>query len=156
MAAITAPYSTSSSALMRTIFSFWFSMISLTRVASSPSLTGLALMYSSLFLPMAITVWPCVSGLSTVFAAIGSFTDTPGRGVVLSAFEVSVSAGQVVVNPPRGNRDAQPERGLDERFRDPRRHGPDATRPAGRDALERGDDADHRAEQSDERRRRAD
>src|SRR6185295_7212271 len=77
IAAITAPYSTSSSALMRTIFSLEFSSSSLTLAAISPSCTALALRYIDLSLPMATTVWPCTSGLSTVLVAVGSLTLTP-------------------------------------------------------------------------------
>src|SRR5439155_21547422 len=67
IAAMTAPYSTSSSALMRTTFSLLFSRISLTFVAISCSCTGLALTYIYLSLSVAKTVCPCPSGLATVF-----------------------------------------------------------------------------------------
>src|SRR5262249_47445006 len=77
IAAMTAPYSTSSSALMRTTFSLAFSRISLILVAISASCTGLALTYIDLPLAIATTVWPCPSGLSTVLLACGSFTLTP-------------------------------------------------------------------------------
>src|SRR5947207_8461131 len=82
--------------------------------------------------------------------------DQLGRGIVHFDVEVLDPAGEVVVEPHRRNRDDEPERRLDERFRDADRHGADAGRPAGADALERVDDADDRAEQSDERRRRPD
>src|SRR5580765_8356295 len=78
------------------------------------------------------------------------------RGVVHFDVEVFDAAGEVVVEPHRRNRDDEPERGLDERFRNADRHGADAGRPAGADALERVDDADDGAEQSDERGRRSD
>src|SRR5581483_5604208 len=77
IAVMTAEYSTSSSALMRTTFSFWFSRISLIFVPSSCSLTGLAFRYIALSLLMATTVCPCVSGLSTVLFAFGKVTLTP-------------------------------------------------------------------------------
>src|SRR5215831_10746407 len=64
--------------------------------------------------------------------------------------EVLDARGQVVVNPDSGNRDDQTERGLDERFRNTDRDGADTGRTARADALECVDDADDRAEQSDE------
>ena len=78
------------------------------------------------------------------------------RRVVHFDVEVLDAAGQVVVEPDRRDRDDEPERGFDERFRDTGRDRAETARAGGRDALERGDDADDRAEQSDERRRRAD
>src|SRR5712671_6459853 len=63
------------------------------------------------------------------------------RGIVHFDVEVLDAAGEVVVEPHRRNRDDQPERGLDERFRNADRHGADAGRSAGTDALERIDDA---------------
>src|SRR5581483_3388841 len=69
------------------------------------------------------------------------------RGVVHLHVEVLDASGQVVVEPHRRNRDDQAERGLDERFCNTSRNGADAARSAGRDALERGNDADDRAEQ---------
>src|SRR5688572_19763294 len=78
------------------------------------------------------------------------------RRVVHLHVEVFDAAGQVIVEPNCRNRDDEPERGLDERFRDTGRHRADTTGAAGRNALERVDDADDRAEQPDERRRGAD
>src|SRR5262245_18440335 len=142
---------------------------------------------------MARTVCSCVSGLSAVFAAVGSRTATPccnigatsimmmsstsmtstsgvtlmslltpplapprsiaigqisikfrisrpsgrlldevvdelRRGVIHLHVEVLDARGQVVVDPDRGNRDDQAERGLDERFRNTDRDGADAGR----------------------------
>src|SRR5438067_8542942 len=77
IAAITALYSTSSSALMRTTFSLAFSRSSPIFVASSASCTGLAFTYIDLSLAIAITVWPSTSGLSPVLVACGSLTLTP-------------------------------------------------------------------------------
>src|SRR4029079_17785077 len=77
IADMTAPYSTSSSALMRTTFSLAFSRSSLIFDAISPSCTGLAFTYIDLSLAIATTVCPCTSGLSTVLLAWGSFTFTP-------------------------------------------------------------------------------
>src|SRR5205809_2421525 len=63
---------------------------------------------------MAITVCPCVSGLSTVFAAIGSFTDTPccNRGatsiMMISSTSMTSTSGVTLMSdltpplaPPR-------------------------------------------------------
>src|SRR5579862_111479 len=74
---MTAPYSTSSSALIRTIFSFWFSRRSLILVGSSFSVIGFAFRYSVLSRLIATTVCPDVSGLSVVLPAFGSVTATP-------------------------------------------------------------------------------
>src|SRR3989338_7947964 len=52
--------------------------------------------------------------------------DQLGRGVVHLHVEVLEAVRQVVVEPHGRDRDEQPERGLDERFRDADRHGADA------------------------------
>src|SRR3954464_861948 len=66
------------------------------------------------------------------------------RRVIHFDVEVLDAACQVVVKPDRGNRRGQTERGLEERFRNTGRPRPEAARSGGRDALERGDDADDR------------
>ena len=53
------------------------------------------------------------------------------RRVVHLDVEVLDAAGQVVVEPHRRDRDDQPERGLDERFRNTGRDGADTARAAG-------------------------
>src|SRR5262245_28008716 len=226
---------------MRTIFSFLFSRISFSLVARSCSTTGFAFRKNEPSFETASTVCSCVSGLSVVFWACGSFTATPccnigatsimmmsstsmtstsgvtlmsaltppfapprsiamtkspncgsrisdcglivdsmnpqsaipnpqcglgrlldevvdelRRRVVHLDVEVLDARRQIVVDPDGRNRDDQTDRGLDERFRNTDRNRADAGRTAGADALERVDDADDRAEQSDERRRGAD
>src|SRR4029453_5944361 len=74
---------------------------------------------------------------------LDEIVDQLRRGVVHFDVEVLDPAGQVVVEPHRRDRDDQPERGLDQRFRDADRHRADAGRAAGADALERVDEPDH-------------
>src|SRR5262249_46713761 len=78
------------------------------------------------------------------------------RGVVHFDVEVLDAAGQVVVEPDGRDGHDEAERRLDERFRDTGRDRAETAGAGCRDALERGDDADDRAEQPDERRGRAD
>ncbi len=79
-----------------------------------------------------------------------------GRRVVHFDVEVLDPAGEVIVEPHRGDRDDQPERRFDERFRNTGRDRAETARSGRRDALEGRDDADDRAEQTDEGSRRAD
>src|SRR4051794_40896987 len=74
------------------------------------------------------------------------------RGVVHFDVEVLDAAGEVIVEPHRRNGDDEPKRRLDERFGNTGRDRAETARAGRRDALERGDDADDRAEQSDEGR----
>ncbi len=74
IASITAPYSTSTSALMMTIFSFFSSSTCSMRRGRSCSATCTALTNSRLSAVIASTVCSCVSGFSEVLVAIGSVT----------------------------------------------------------------------------------
>src|SRR5215471_16726299 len=78
------------------------------------------------------------------------------RRVVHLDVEVLDARRQVVVDPHGRDRDDQTERGLNERFRNTDRDGAETRRAARTDALERVDDADDRAEKSDERCRGSD
>src|SRR5262249_31941820 len=60
---------------------------------------------------------------------------------------------EVVVEDERDDADREPERGRDERLGDPARNDAEAAGPRDRHAVERADDADHRPEEADERRR---
>ncbi len=62
---------------MRTTFSVWVSMRSATRLLRSPGRTCTEFRKIILLAWIPTTVCPCVSGLSVVFAACGSFTSTP-------------------------------------------------------------------------------
>src|SRR5262245_27323139 len=64
--------------------------------------------------------------------------------------------GQVVEAEHRGDGDGEAERGLDKCLGDAGGHRGQAAGSGRGDALERGDDAEHRAEQPDERRHRPD
>src|ERR1044071_7656906 len=66
------------------------------------------------------------------------------RGVVHLHVEVLDARRQVVVDPDGGNRDDQPERGLDERFRNTDRDGAQTGRARRAEALERVDAPDAR------------
>src|SRR4029453_13111611 len=84
----------------------------------------------------------------TLRCLLDKVVDKLRRRVVHLDVEVLDAARQVVVEPDRGDRDDETERGFDERFRDTGGDGAETARTGGRDALERGDDADDRAEQS--------
>src|SRR5437867_1312627 len=135
-------------------------MMSSTSMTSTSGVTLMSALRAPLEAPMsiAISVFPCSATGATgaLRCLLDKVVDQLRRGVVHFDVEVLDAAGQVVVEPHRRNRHEESERGLDQRFRDAGGHGAEAARPGRGDALERGDDAEDRAEQSDEGRRRAD
>src|ERR1700704_4791185 len=141
-------------------------MISSTNMTSTSGVTLISDLTPPLAPPrsIAIAVSPCIAACgfgiadqpirnpqseirnSLLRGLLDEVVDELRRGVVHLHVEALDAAGQVVVEPDRRNRDDQTERGLDERFRNTHRDGADAGRPAGADALERVDNADHGAE----------
>src|SRR2546430_2159144 len=88
--------------------------------------------------------------------ALDQIVDQLLRGVRhLDGEEVDLGR-EVVVEPDRRNGDDETERGRDQRFRDTGGYGPErAATPRCRHAGKRVHDTHHRAQQTDERRRRA-
>src|SRR5258705_13746180 len=73
-----------------------------------------------------------------------------GRGVRHLDLEPLEPRREIVERHDRGNGDQDAERGRDERLGDTGRHGRETARSRRRDAGERVDDPDDRAEQADE------
>src|SRR5215813_10099216 len=102
------------------------------------------------------TMWPRVCALNS---AIGPprrrhRLEQPRAADAQGTVDPFDAVLEVVVEDERHDADGEAERGGDQRLRDAARHHPEAPRPDQRHAVEGAHDADHRAEQTDERRRR--
>src|ERR1051325_1239599 len=126
-------------------------MISSTSMTSTSGVTLMSDLTPPLAPPRSIAIGKSPNGDWRLRRLLDEVVDQLRRGVVHFDVEVLDPTGQVVVEPDRWNRDDEAQGGLDERFSNTGRHRADTTRSAGRDALEGRDDADDRAEESDER-----
>src|SRR3954466_12295756 len=129
-------------------------MMSSTSMTSTSGVTLISDLTPPLVLPRSIDIDDLL--LPRPLCVLDEVVDELRRRVVHLDVEVLDARRQVVVDPSDRNRDDQTERGLDERFRNTLRHCAETGRAGRADALERGDDADDGAEQSDERGGRAD
>src|SRR5258705_13627487 len=123
-------------------------MMSSTSITSTSGVTLISALIPPLAPPTSIDIAISPEVATRLRRLLDEVVDELRRGVVHLHVEVFDARRQVVVDPDRRDGDDQAEGGFHERFGNTDRHGAETRRARRADALERVDDADHRAEQS--------
>src|SRR5262249_39077437 len=121
-------------------------MMSSTRTTSTSGVTFMSGRGSPARTRLRHETLPCPMLLRLVLGPAVDRVEKPARRRVERHLVARDRRREVVECEHGRNRHREAERGLDERLADAGRHRGETARPGGRDALECGDDAEHRAE----------